>query len=194
MNRVYEIELSEESLKKFSSTLEKIESKISGEDFSRFLLKKCNDLLSKIMERENIGEEQRVFDYLAGNKNNIGKDFVQLYNDSEIDIASQDTWFNDYGKQFYPSKLSLAELVEYGTGVIGSLYSKNTGDEWEYMANPNRDYKKGWEWNNESYPSSENPTLGQAGKYIYFQLQEEVEKHIEEWVVEYIDSIIGGSV
>jgi hypothetical protein len=194
MNRVYEIELSEESLKKFSSTLEKIESKISGEDFSRFLLKKCNDLLSKIMERENIGEEQRVFDYLAGNKNNIGKDFVQLYNDSEIDIASQDTWFNDYGKQFYPSKLSLAELVEYGTGVIGSLYSRNTGDEWEYEVNPNRDYDKGWEWNNASYPSSESPTLGQAGKYIYFQLQEEAREHIEEWVVEYIDSLIGGSV
>ena len=194
MNRVYEIELSEEGLKKFESTLNKVESKINGEEFSKFLLAKCKKVLDEILERENINEEQRVGDYLAGNKTEIGKDFVQLYNDSVIDIASQDTWLNDYGKDFYPSELSLAELVEYGTGLIGALYSRNTGNEWEYEANPNRDYRKGWSWDNSSFPTSENPTLGQAGKYIYFQLQEEVIKHIEEWLIEYIDSLIGGSV
>lgn len=194
MNKTYEIELSEESLKKFSSTLSKIENKISGEDFSKFLLKKCNALLDEILQREDINEEQRAGDYLAGNKNEIGKDFVQLYNDSVIDVASADTWFNDYGKQFYDSTLSLAELVEYGTGVIGALYSRNIGDEWEYEMNPNRDYSEGWVWDNSSFPTSESPTLGQAGKYIYFQLQEEAEKHLEEWVGEYIDELIGGSL
>jgi DNA-binding transcriptional ArsR family regulator len=100
----------------------------------------------------------------------------------------------DYGKEFYPDKLSLAELIEYGTGLVGAESSKHTGDEWEYMANPNRDYKDGWEWNNESYSNFPTPTMGQEGRYIYYQLAEYVKEHLENWVDEYIGKLIGGNL
>lgn len=194
MAKTYEIELSEESITKLGNTLEKIGNKLDTDDFNKFLMSKCKEELENLMYYEDVDGDQRGAEYKAGNHEEMGKDYIELYNDSEIDIASQDTWLNDYGKTFYPDRLSLAELIEYGAGLIGSQSSKNTGDEWEYMANPNRDYQEGWGWNNQSYSDFPSHTMGQEGRYIYFQLAEKVEDKLENWVSEYIEKLIGGSL
>ena len=200
MSKNFEIELSEDGFKDFAKALDKIGKKLDSDDFNKFLMGKCRDTLEYIMHNENIEEVQRGGEYIEGNHEESGKNYIRLYNDSEIDIESQDTWLNDYGKMFYPSTLSLAQLIEYGAGLIGARSSKNTGDEWDYMVNENRNngnlrsYEEGWEWNNQSYSNFPSVTQGQEGKYIYYQLYEEVLKHIDEWVSEYVERLIGGSV
>lgn len=190
-NTTYTIELSEEGIKNYIKTLEKIEKAFSSDDFHKYLLDKCRELLTLIIEKENVSEIERAGEYLEGCQDEIGKGYIYLYNDSTIDIPSSDTFFSDYAKQFYPIELSLAELVEYGTGLVGAESSKNTGDEWEYMANPKRDYREGWEWKNGTHAVH---TMGQEGKYIYFQLKEEIEKNIDKWVNDYFINLIGGSL
>ena len=194
MSKNFQIELSEDGFKDFAKKLDKIGKNLDSDDFNKFLMKKCRDMLEYIMHNEDVEGDQRGAEYIQGNHEETGKDYIRLFNDSEIDIDSQDTWLNDYGKSFYPSKLSLAELIEYGTGLIGAQNSKNTGEEWDYMVNPNRDYSEGWEWNNQSYSNFPSITQGQAGKYIYFQLYEQVLEHIDEWVIEYFDKLLGGNV
>ena len=200
MSKTYNVELSEQGIKSLKDTLNKINKKLDNDGFNKFLMAKCKEELENIMYYEDVDGDQRGAEYIAGNHDKTGKDYVHLYNDSEIDIESQDTWLNDWGKNYYPEKLSLAELIEYGTGLVGAQSSKNTGDEWEYMANPKRkdgtlrSYEDGWEWNNESYPSSPTPTTGQEGRYIYFQLAEKVRANLDKWVEEYINELIGGSL
>lgn len=194
MTKTYTVELSEEGINSLKKALDKISKKLDNEDFNKFLMEKCKEELEDIMYYEDVDGDQRGAEYIAGNHDKMGKNYIHLYNNSEIDIASADTWLNDYGKEFYPDKLSLAELIEYGTGLVGAESSKHTGDEWEYMANPNRNYQDGWEWNNESYPDSPSPTMGQEGRYIYFQLAERVRKNLNKWVEEYINKLLGGIV
>lgn len=194
MSKTYEITLSEQGIKSLASVLDKIGKELDSNDFNSFLMRKCRKELDDIMFYEDVESDQRGAEYLAGNHDEMGKDYIELYNDSEINIPSQDTWFNDWGKTFYPDNLSLAELIEYGAGIIGSQNSKNTGDEWEYMANPNRNYEEGWEWDNSSYPDFPSHTLGQEGRYIYYQLAERVQAKLDGWVGEYIEKLIGGSL
>lgn len=194
MSKTYEVELSQQGMSNLSKTLEKIGKGLDNDDFNKFLMNKCRKELDDIMFYEDVESDQRGAEYLAGNHEEMGKNYIELYNDSEIDIDSQDTWLNDYGKQFYPDRLSLAELVEYGAGVVGAESSKNTGDEWSYMINPYRDYDEGWEWNNQSYPDFPSHTLGQEGRYIYYQLAERVQSKLDGWVGEYISKLIGGSL
>lgn len=191
MSKKYEFELTEGNLEKYIDNLEKVEKALKSYEFRAFILNKCKSLLDTIMEYTDIASEQRADDYVAGNKTEIGKDYVYLYNDSTINIESADTWLNDYGKNFYPDELSLAELVEYGAGLVGSQNAKGIDGEWEYMVNPKRDYEEGWNWNNKG---TIEHTQGQAGRYIYYELSEQVRKHLDEWVNEYLENAIGGNI
>lgn len=191
MSKNFEIELSEDGFKDFAKSLDKIGKKLDSDDFNKFLIEKCKKELDDIMQNENVEEDKRGAEYIAGNHEESNKNYIRLYNDSEIDIESSTTFFSEVAKNSYPSKLSLAEMIEYGTGLIGSLYSKGTGDEWQYAKRSTRDYTKGWEWNNNGEPEH---TFGEAGRYIYFQLEERVRAHIDEWVAEYFDRLLGGNV
>lgn len=194
MSKNYEIELSEESIKGFTKELDKIEKKITNDSLNKFLMDKCRDTLEYIMHNENVEGTQRGSEYIEGNHEEKGKGYIRLYNDSVIDIEGADTFLSEEAKETYPSRLSLAALMEYGTGLRGAESSKNTGDEWEYMVRPNRDYREGWDWNNQSYSDFPSHTEGQEGKYIYFQLHEQVVEHIDEWMIEYFDKVLGGSL
>lgn len=191
MSKKYEFELTEGNLEKYIDNLEKVEKALKSYEFRTFILNKCKGLLDTIMEYTDIASDQRADDYVAGNKTEIGKDYVYLYNDSTINIESADTWLNDYGKNFYPDELSLAALVEYGAGLVGSQNAKGIDGEWSYMLNPKRDYEEGWNWNNKG---TIEHTQGQAGRYIYYELSEQVRKHLDEWVDEYLENAIGGNV
>ena len=191
MTKTYNYELSVDSLEKLSKKLEEIEKSLSYDGLNKFLMDKCKARLEEILKETNVEGDQRASEYLAGNKTEIGKNYIELFNDSEIDIPSADTFFSEEWKKNYPEKLSLAELIEYGAGLVGYQSSRKTGDEWEYMANYGRDYEKGWKWRNVSYPSFPSPTKGQEGRYIYYQLYQYVKDHADEWLEEYFNAILG---
>lgn len=188
MTKTYNYELSVDSLEKLSKKLEEIEKSLSYDGLNKFLMDKCKARLEEILKETNVDGDQRASEYLAGNKTEIGKNYIKLYNDSEIDIPSADTFFSEEWKKNYPERLSLAELIEYGTGLVGSQSSLNTGDEWEYMANYGRNYEEGWEYNNNG---NKVHTMGQEGRYIYYQLYQYVKDHADEWLVEYFNTILG---
>lgn len=193
MSKNYDIELTENNLKKYIDKLKKVEQALKGEEFRKFILNKAKAILQEIMENNDIStDDENAGDYVNGNKTEIGKDYVYLFNDSVIDVKSLDTFFNEDTKANYPENLSLAALVEYGTGLVGAQSSKNTGKEWEYMANPNRDYSQGWIWKGKN--GSIVRTMGKEGKYIYYELSEQVKEHLDEWVNEYLEKVLGGSV
>ena len=191
MSKTYEFELTEENIKKYADNIESLKKVFPGEGLKKYILQQCEELLDQIMLERNVASDEKADAYVSGNKTEIGKDYVYLYNDSEIDVANADTWLNDYGKIFYPDKLSLAELVEYGTGLVGSENAIGIEDGWEYMQNTNRNYQEGWEWNNNGQTEH---TQGQAGRYIYYELAEKIEENLDRWIEEYIDNAIGGNV
>lgn len=180
-----------EDLKQFAKKLEDLSNSITNGEADNFLTNKGQKALDEIMQMEDVNSDQRADDYKDGNKVQVSTSQIKFYNDSVIDIENADTWINDYGKTFYPSELSLAELIEYGAGEVGAKTANSKANNWEYMVNPNRDYAYGWEWNN---GGSIEHTYGQAGRYIYFQLQENIDNNLDKWVNEFITKKMGGKV
>jgi len=198
-DKVYKVDLDEDNLRKLIDRYQKIGNALNGIEFKHFILEKCKKAREEIMlERDisNIEEnrdsvnQEKVDAYTSGNKEEISGNTITLYNDSVIDIPNTDTFFNEvYRDTHYPAELSLAELVEYGVGLVGADSSLNTGDEWEYTANSSRDYSLGWKYKSDN----ELPayTKGSEGKYIYYYLARAIEDNINNWVEEYLDMKIG---
>lgn len=198
-DKFYTIELTQENLQKVIDRYKKVSMALGSMEFKQFLLEKCKKARDEIMlERdiahiENVGDsanQEKVDAYTSGNKEEISGDTITLYNDSVIDIRSTNTFFSEeYRDTHYPAELSLAELVEYGAGLVGADSSLGTGDEWEYTVNAGRDYSEGW-----YYKSDNNVpelTQGSEGKYIYYYLAETIENNIDDWVEEFLDKKMG---
>ena len=199
MSKVYEVDLNVEDLKKITKFNNKILKALTGIEFKQFLLERCKKARDEIMlERDiahiedvnNTANQEKVDAYTNGNKEEISKDTIYLYNDSTIDIESTNTFFSEeYRDTYYPSELSLAELVEYGAGLVGADSSLGTGDEWEYTVNAKRDYSEGWHYKSDN--GVPELTQGSEGKYIYYYLARYVEDNIENWAYEFLNERIG---
>lgn len=201
-DKVYTVELNQENLQKLIRKYNNVSKAISSMEFKQFLLDKCKLLRDEIMIERDIAHiedvndsanQEKVDAYTSGNKEEISGDTITLYNDSVIDIQSTNTFFStEYRDAFYPSELSLAELVEYGAGLVGADSSLNTGEEWEYAVNSGRDYSQGWYYKSDNgIPQS---TQGSEGKYIYYYLTKAIEDNIEKWVEEFLDKKIGSGL
>lgn len=198
-DKVYEVNLSVEDLKKVTKFNNKILKALAGMEFKQFLLEKCKKMRDEIMLQRDIAHiedvndsanQEKVDAYISGNKEETGKDYIYLYNDSHLDVNQLSHFFNEeYRDTFYSNGISLAELVEYGAGLIGAETSLNTGDEWEYEANAKRDYSEGWNYKSDN--DMPELTQGSEGKYIYYYLTKYVEDNIEDWAYEFLENKIG---
>jgi hypothetical protein len=200
-DKIYTVELNEENISKLINKYNKLSKALSSMEFKEFLLEKCKKTRDEVMAQyfynssiddDEAHDSDKKALYEGGNHEEISGDTITLYNDSIVDIQNSDTFFSEeYRDAFYPSELSLAELVEYGAGLVGENSSLNTGDEWEYQANSMRDYNEGWYYKNGEQAQQ---TMGSEGKYIYFHLKEAIEKNIEDWVEEYIEKQLGSGL
>lgn len=199
VDKVYTVELNEENLRKLIQKYQNVAKLLSSMEFKQFLLEKCKKAREKVMLERDIAHiedvndtsnQEKVDAYTSGNKEEISGNTITLYNDSVIDIGSSNTFFNEeYRDTHYPSELSLAELVEYGVGLVGANSSLNIGDEWEYMVNGGRDYSEGWYYKSDN--NAPQLTKGSEGKYIYYYLTKFVEDNVEDWVKEFLEEKIG---
>ena len=105
--------LSDKELDIYIEKVEKLSESLTNGDVDKFLEEKGKKALNEIMEEQDINSYQRSEDYKSGNQTEITKNYIKFYNDSVIDIDGADTWLNDYGKRYYDSTLSLAELVPF---------------------------------------------------------------------------------
>lgn len=182
----YYVELADfEQVDKFLLSLNKL--LVGSKELSNFIAKKCESELNRLCQEKlnNFnGEEDIKGDYVSAMHTEIKPDYIYLYNDSEIDIASK----NLQNPSNYEAKLSLAEIVEYGIGYTGQLRTElpEEGSDWVYDVN-NHGYK-GWYYKDEQ--GNIHWTNGYEGKLIFYNLKLVVMDNIQDWIVEYLDKYI----
>lgn len=67
---------------------------------------------------------------------------------------------------------------------LESLGTDNAELEWETEVNPDRDYSKGWFYEKDG---EIHFTMGQEGKFIYYELSQTVQQNFQKWLNEYVN-------
>ena len=103
------------SFEQLEKDLDGLEEALQSEEFMRFLADKCLIELDNIIQKNSSGSEYtpQMPEYSNNNKSTITSDKITIYNDSMVDLShvSSNTLIN------YPDGLSLAKLIEFGTGI-----------------------------------------------------------------------------
>ena len=156
----------------------------NSKKFKEFIGNKCLKVLDTLMQsklgtfNEHSVFDEKVEEYKKNCKYKIDEDYIIIYNET---ILTQDemTWVSEKTKKNYPNGISIAHIIEYGTGLLGD----NTPED-NWLVNVNN-YANSW-----SYKDPEEKirhTQGIEGRYIFNQMMEEVEKNFSNWVDEYIE-------
>ena len=184
----YVVDMSVTGLDETQKYLNRFKKLITDKAFRQFIADKCEKELYNIcLLNLNIDEEQvKNSNYMNSMHTEIDKDYIYIYNDSEIDVQNK-PYMEETTKANYPAKLSLAKIVEYGIGYTGQLRTPNVIEleDWEYDVN-NHGYK-GWYYKDSN--GNKCWTNGFQGRLIFYKLKEYIEQNIAEWVYEYIDKI-----
>ena len=187
MNTTYECSLNVKDMKEFKKKIQKLKETLSSDDFIYYLCKKCYDMLNKVTsEKLNSDDDGMYFHSYRNNHQQLVMDKdIYLWNETMVDLSS----LSEEIRANYPMGLSLAKIVEYGTGVVGasSEASKHAKD-WQYDVNNHGN--KGW------YYVDSGGTLrwskGIHGRLIFYETKRRIEESINQWVMEYINQKIGG--
>lgn len=180
----YEIDIfDEKQLENLENVFGNIKQALESEEFMNFLALKCMEELKLIIDT-NLGNEEYTTDYRESNKYEVSKDQIRIFNDSMVDLSE----LSDETATYYSEGLSLAKIIEFGTGVPGT---DSDDYEWKTEANtrvkangqPVTDYNKGW-WYIRN--GQLHFTRGQQGHFIYQKLMTSVQDKIQEWFIEYL--------
>ena len=183
------INLSQKGISQWKSLYNKISYIFKSDKFYEYLGEKCKDALEiiQVAMLNETPDDMELSNYLHSNhlKYEKGSKTIILYNDATIDVASLDTFFNETTKQNYPAQISLAKMVEYGTGYIGATTTPHQEEvqNWEYDVGGHG--MLGWFYKGED--GRPVWTSGYEGKMIFYRTKEYIQKHISEWIVEYLD-------
>lgn len=181
MERLYKINLFDpKSYDVFIKNLDKLSKSLDSQEFMDFIADKSMRELEDITNKKiRTIPDNDVTSYRYNHKAKTGKNYVEISNDTMADLSnlSEETRAN------YPNGLSIAKIVEFGTGILGE---DNEEFNWKTQMNPDRDYSKGWyyEKNGKIYW-----TRGMKGKFIYHGLLKKVKNKFPEWLSEYIDKV-----
>lgn len=185
--RVYEVNLSINGITELKNKIQKIKTTILGNEFIEYLEMKCFEALQKVTtERLNKDEEGLyTHTYRTNHQHTHEGDTITLWNETMVDLDNLN--LSEETRVRYSNGLSLAKIVEYGTGVVGanSEASKYT-DDWKYMTNPDRNYNNPWVYKGED--GQLHWTRGIEGRLVFYNTKKEIEEHFSEWVLDYIDN------
>lgn len=186
MERYYNIDLfNPDSYDVFIENLRKLSDSLNTKEFMNFIADKCILELNRISNErlDGIKEEDvtyaEVNKYRNNHKVDVGDDYVIISNDTMADLSH----LSDKTLANYPEGLSIAKVIEFGTGVWGE---DNAEFDWITQMNPNRNYDRGWYYERDG---SLHWSKGMGGKFIYNELLETVRKKFNEWLGEYIDKV-----
>lgn len=120
MNKKYKVELFDlDSYDTMLRDFNKLKSAISSPQFMDFLANKCIMELSKISNERLGGIKEddvtysEVDKYRSNHKVEVGKDYVRLSNDTMAEIGH----LSDRTLGNYPNGISIAKIIEFGTGI-----------------------------------------------------------------------------
>lgn len=184
------------SKSQFEKELKAIEKIFTSKKFKDFIGNKCLKVLDTLMSTDlGTFNEHSVFDakveeYKQNCKYKIEDDYIIIYNKT---ILTQDemTWVSEKTKQNYSEGISIAHIIEYGTGLLGDSTPE---DDWETNTNPNgiAHTRNGSWWHYSPDDENIHHTSGIEGRYIFNKMMEQVEKDFSKWVDEYIEKEMEG--
>lgn len=180
---MYTVNLSKNGIKRLQKYLEELKKSFSNQDFLEYLQDKSFQVLTQITNQNLNSDElgEYVHTYRNSHQKAIEGDTIYLWNETMVDLDSLN--LSEKTKQNYSKGLSLAKIVEYGTGVLGSRSEASQyADNWEYDVNGHGD--KGWFYQDMS--GKLHFTRGIEGRLIFYKTKQEIEKNFGKWVTEYI--------
>ena len=158
------------------ASIELIGKILTSSKFKKYIGQICLEEVKRITsEKIFSGESPDDSKYMSSHQVKITRDSVIIYNDSMIDV-SEKGWMEN------PYSISLAKIVEYGVGYIGSIYAEGEADNWEYDVNQHG--SSGWYYIDSN--GNKKWTRGTSGKYIYLSLLKSIEKNASKWISDYI--------
>lgn len=190
----YEYDLdNRQDLNEMLGELDLIKDLFANSEFKRFIAKKCLEELADICNYTLVTfDEHSVFDakvqeYEENHKYRIGSDYILIYNNT---MLAQDEmwWVSPTTRENYPHGISIAKIIEYGTGIRGT--SQN-----DWQTDVNGHGSAGWTYYNPDNWGSSNKveslvhTTGLEGRFIYQKLADSVERKFDAWVGEYIERL-----
>lgn len=112
----YEINIFDvKSIERFENDLNQLQDALKSKEFMQFLADKCMEELNSIIAKTSSESEYnpQMSEYRDSNKVEIGNDYVRIYNDSMVDLSH----VSSRTLEHYTDGLSLAKLIEFGTGI-----------------------------------------------------------------------------
>ena len=183
----YVVDISITGLDETQKYFDRYKRLIKDRAFRQFIADKCEKELYNIcLLNLNIDEEQvKDSNYMSSMHTEIDKDYIYIYNDSEIDVQNK-PYMKETTKEKYPAKLSLAKIVEYDIGYVGKQTPNVMElENWEYDIEGHG--TKGWYYRDDN--GGYHWTKGFQGRLIFYKLKEYIEQNISQWIYEYIDKI-----
>lgn len=188
-----QLEIDIKDVSEFTKIAGKVEKMLNSDDFKSYIARKALNEVYKITSESlttdiDQSDPNANLHYRNSHETSIEKDGVLIYNYSMVDLESSDK--NPELIENYPDGLSLAKLVEYGTGIVGasSEGSKYAGEsDWKYDVNGHG--VRGW-WYVEG--NKIHWTQGMEGKLIYHKLEQSVREKFAKWTFDYLKRNLGG--
>lgn len=169
------------TLNEFIKEFGEMQQVFSTKEFKSFIADKClkelKDIQSYSISSYNEADTD-IARYQNNHKVEYGNDYILIFNDTNLDQGAM-WWVSEETKSHYPNGISIAYIVEYGTGIMGT-----SQDDWQVDVNNHG--TKGWVYNN---PNTNKPTWtnGIAGRFIYLKLLEKVKENFGKWFMEYME-------
>ena len=167
-----------QKLKQEFSDLEKI---VSTQDFKEFIADKCLKELDDIQKYSLAsynGDDIDTDRYQNNHKVKYGSDYILLFNDTTLEQGDM-WWVSEKTRANYPNGISIAYIIEYGTGIRGT-----SQEDWQTDVNGHG--AKGWTYRN---PNTNNFvwTNGIEGRFIYQKLLDRIDLKFGDWLSEYLE-------
>lgn len=180
----YEVELSQKGIQELISRVQSLKKAYSGNELIKFISEKCYDVLLQVTRERLIPDEDgnRTHTYRNNHQMKVDNNTITLWNETVVDLDSLN--LSPETRANYPSKLSLAKIVEFGTGIVGAnSQGAKYAENWEYDVN-NHGYK-GWVYVDEN--GQPRFTRGMEGKLIFYETKKRIEQNISSWLKEYMN-------
>lgn len=175
-------------MKKLYNFYDNYAKEITSDNFKKFIAEKCIKQLEKIMSKHlhSLPEYHVSSDmlqrYKDSNSYEIHTDKIVIFNDAMLEPGEM-TWVSEKTMQRYPEGISIASIIEYGTGLRGK-----DGEDWIVrLESPSKD--KDGKWTFKKNGTTYKKVSGLEGRFIYDKLLKSVDKYFEIWFEEYFERV-----
>lgn len=183
---MYEINLSTQGLNKLKKDIKNVEAKLQDEKFIKYIAEKSYQVLQEItaqnLNLDDLGQYEHS--YRTNHQIKIQSNEIDLWNDTMVDLDSLN--LSEETRANYYNGLSLAKIVEYGTGIVGARSKASSiAENWQYDVNNHGE--NGWFYQDTS--GQLHFTRGIEGRLIFYKTKEKIEQQLSTWVNDYIKNL-----